>query len=283
MDPVADRLDAGPALGRAPEEAPGHVREAVDLAVPAGEQVDQDVGGQVLDRDLLRTRGDGVGLPVVLDDQVIPEDQPTGRRQQLRGTVAEAVGVPLDGDLRLDRQPAGRRIDGSRSGRSPSMSSIGRAPGPRTPSRTRSGSAWAIISCLYDAKPPETRRPTRERAAHMLPRDARPDGVPAEEKGRDEPDARDPRRSRRTIPPLNPLSRDRSSISRWGVPEDGFDRLSSSSHPPCRVQDLDDGGRPLRDRIEARTGRARSSPTRQPLLAGVGSGYDRRPMLGGRM
>ena len=56
MDVVADRLNAVPARRRLPEEVPRRLRQPVGVAVPAAEQEDQRLLGQVLHRNLLRLR-----------------------------------------------------------------------------------------------------------------------------------------------------------------------------------------------------------------------------------
>jgi hypothetical protein len=63
------------------------------LAVPAGQQVDQDVVGQVLDGVLGGVGKHGVGQAVVVDHEVAGERDTTGRRKDAAHPVAEQVLV----------------------------------------------------------------------------------------------------------------------------------------------------------------------------------------------
>ena len=93
MDEVADRLHPRPAgLGGA-EEAPGEVEHAVALAEAAGEQEDQRLVGQLLDRVLAGVGDDRVGQAAVADHRVGGDAEGAGGGGEAAAPVAEAVAV----------------------------------------------------------------------------------------------------------------------------------------------------------------------------------------------
>ncbi len=91
VDPVADVDGARPAGGGGAEEVVGDGAHLVDLAVAAGEQELEGVGGQIADGCLDGLGTDLVGVAGVLDDVGSGETQGAGGGDEAEAAVAEGV------------------------------------------------------------------------------------------------------------------------------------------------------------------------------------------------
>ena len=91
VDIIADRLRQRPTLRNLSEQRPCQIRQAIDLAVAAAEQIDQNLHRQVFERMLLGLCGDWIGLPVVLNKKVRGHCQPARRGADDMAEIAETV------------------------------------------------------------------------------------------------------------------------------------------------------------------------------------------------
>ena len=71
------------------EEGPGNLRQFIDVAVPAAQEVRQYLRRQVLDRLLLGGGPDLVGHAAILDKGHVPKPQLAGRSDEPAATVAK--------------------------------------------------------------------------------------------------------------------------------------------------------------------------------------------------
>src|ERR1700731_1415248 len=102
VDPIADRLDAGPARGGRTEELPGDVGKFVDFAVSAREKE-----GKRFAREIFKRMLDGVetlwgGFPAVFDQRFEREAHVASRRENTRATVAIQIREIGERDVRFD-------------------------------------------------------------------------------------------------------------------------------------------------------------------------------------
>ena len=70
MHVIADRLNTRPPSFDAAEEMPGSIRELVGFAVPAPEQIDDHIVGQLLDRLLHGMRNNRIGQSRIADQEI---------------------------------------------------------------------------------------------------------------------------------------------------------------------------------------------------------------------
>ncbi len=88
------------------EQVPRDRRQAVDLAVPAAEQVRQRAQRQFAGRVLWRLdRRLGLGLVGVVEDRLVARRAAARRGDDAAAAVAEGVGEGFDPNLRLDEEP----------------------------------------------------------------------------------------------------------------------------------------------------------------------------------
>src|SRR5260370_41043138 len=91
MHPVADRLHPPPSWGNIAELLRCNRGESVDLAVPAIQQVAQDVAWQFLDRKLPCIRSYRIGEPRVVNQSRVAQAECALLRDEPGATVSEAV------------------------------------------------------------------------------------------------------------------------------------------------------------------------------------------------
>jgi hypothetical protein len=97
------------------EQRPGRVRQAVRLTVPAPEQVDYDIVGQVLDWMLDRVRSKQNRLARVSNDKV-RRGKPSGWGNQARADITETITVVSGGRQRIKRDCLRRQEIGKARG-----------------------------------------------------------------------------------------------------------------------------------------------------------------------
>ena len=98
-------LHPPPPWWRAPKHFPRALRELVRLAVPAAEQVDEDIVGQFGDRHFGSRRHDRIRRARIEDDPVTAYRRLADGRHEPAADIAEAVDVSADGDaVRSDRK-----------------------------------------------------------------------------------------------------------------------------------------------------------------------------------
>lgn len=91
---VADRLHQRPAGGEVAKQRPGDVLQvAVRFAIPAREQVEQDLVRQTLHRVLIGIPDLRVGLPMINDDRIMPDRHVAGGNINSPAAVAVKVDV----------------------------------------------------------------------------------------------------------------------------------------------------------------------------------------------
>src|SRR4051812_19936428 len=100
---VTDCLHPSPARRGVAEQRPRSLRQAVRLAVPTPDQVDENIVGQVLDRMLDRVRCNGIGFTGISNGEVCRDGEAPRWSDKARADVAEAVAI-IPG--------RGRRIEG---------------------------------------------------------------------------------------------------------------------------------------------------------------------------
>ena len=98
VDPVANRDGALPALRNVAEEVLGDGAELVDLAVAAGKQELEDLGGEVVDGRLLGVGINFVGLGAGFDQVGSGEPEVAGGRDEAGTAIAEGVEVVARGN-----------------------------------------------------------------------------------------------------------------------------------------------------------------------------------------
>jgi hypothetical protein len=84
------------------EEFVGDVGEAVDLAIAAAEQVAEELGGHVANRNFAGVDVDGVEESGIPNEGRVVKPQQAWRGDEARAAVAEAVDVLCGTDLGLD-------------------------------------------------------------------------------------------------------------------------------------------------------------------------------------
>ncbi len=104
MHEVADRLHARPAERRMPEQAPRIVGQAIGLAITAAEQKQHALDREVLDLMLERSEIDRIGRARIPHDRIGAKAELSGRRDQARAPVSEAVAIAFQRDRRVGHQ-----------------------------------------------------------------------------------------------------------------------------------------------------------------------------------
>ena len=104
VDIVADRLDAVPSRWHLLEEIPRNLGQPIGFAIPASQQKEQGVVGQVRHRNLLRLGNDHVGHPGIVHDRIDGNAHSPLRRDDAGAPVAEAVAIGCDRNRRVEHQ-----------------------------------------------------------------------------------------------------------------------------------------------------------------------------------
>ena len=108
MDEVADRLDALPAGLESAEQRPAKILKlAIDLAVPAGQQEQQDIMRQILHFLLRRVGNLQVGQPAVINDRLVAK-QHAHRLARRRGRSGSRNSPCIPKSATRDATPTAR-------------------------------------------------------------------------------------------------------------------------------------------------------------------------------
>ena len=104
MDKSGDGLHARPSLHSIAEQRPSLLDQVVAVTIPAGQEVGQNVVGQILNGVLARVRHLAIGLRVKLDDTVRPHPRRPHWRNNTGDPVAKLVVI-------RPRRTVGRNAD----------------------------------------------------------------------------------------------------------------------------------------------------------------------------
>ena len=97
---VDDRLHPFPAGVDVAEQRPGQVRQLVDVAIAAADQIDHRVVGQFRDRMQPRAGRHRIGQAGILDQEIVADLDLAGRRHDPGADIAEHVDIVMARDLR---------------------------------------------------------------------------------------------------------------------------------------------------------------------------------------
>ena len=101
VDVIADCLHTRPARRHIAEEAPGFVRQPIGLAIAAGEQELQRLGGKLLDRMLDGSRErPAIPFAGIVDDRIGQNLEMAGRREEAIAPIAETIAIAFERDTR---------------------------------------------------------------------------------------------------------------------------------------------------------------------------------------
>src|SRR5271166_1908687 len=104
MNVVTDCLNAAPSRWRLPKEIPRRLGQPIGFAIPAPEQEDKRVLGQVRHGNLLRLGNDDVGESSVVDERIGRDARAALGRNNAGAPVAKVVTIGCDRDRRVDHQ-----------------------------------------------------------------------------------------------------------------------------------------------------------------------------------
>src|SRR6185312_17473921 len=90
---VADCLHTAPSRWRLPKKIPRRLRQPIGFAIPAPEQEDKRLLGQVRHRNLLRLGNDDVGQAGIADERIGRDTRAALGRNNASAPVAEAVSI----------------------------------------------------------------------------------------------------------------------------------------------------------------------------------------------
>ena len=108
MDEIADRLHPSPTRLGLAKQLPAHIQQLVAFAKSTGQQEDEGVVRQMLNRDLSRIRHDRVGQATIVHDSVSTDNDGAGRGDNSAAPITETITIADDRYRRVVRMWSGQ-------------------------------------------------------------------------------------------------------------------------------------------------------------------------------